>query len=127
MGKNGFFKKTFRKAKSAASEKFEEYKKEKTYERVASKQIKSKARAARYKAREKQAVRYAEKSEEYKTTKRLRAMKRPRPRPSFSGAGLNTMLGGSNFLQGYASRAMGKPMRKGKKPKKNNLNKMLGV
>lgn len=132
MGENGFFKKSFRKVKTAASEKMAEYKREKAYERAASKQIKSKARVAGYKAREKQAVRYAEESARYKTTQKLKAMKRPRP--SFSGfggttkvSGLNTMLGGSNFIQGYASRAMGKPTSRKKKPRKNNLNKMLGV
>lgn len=132
MGKNGFFEKSFKKVKAAASEKMAEYKREKAYERAASKQIKSKARVAGYKAKEKQAVRYAEESARYKTTQKLKAMKRPRP--SFSGfgsttqvSGLNTMLGGSNFLQGYASRAMGKPTSRKKKPQKDTLSKMLGV
>ena len=63
MAKNGFFKKTYRKAKGAASEKYEEYKREKAMERAASKQIKAKAKAAGYQERETQAIRYAREKE----------------------------------------------------------------
>jgi len=125
MAKNGFFKKTFRKVKAAASEKYEEYKEEhpkslgekekrlsgkryfqlkekaikkegkqyeryeakktlyttrakrKAYKQRMEKRITSKAEAASYQERETQAIRYARESAKYKTSQRLKSMKRP--------------------------------------------------
>tara|TARA_R100000656_G_scaffold114808_2_gene87306 strand:+ start:88 stop:600 length:513 start_codon:yes stop_codon:yes gene_type:complete len=130
MAKNGFFKKTFRKAKASASEKYESYRKEKAQEVAAGKLIRKKAKAAGLREKETQAIRYAQETEKYRTSERLKAMKRPRT--TFSqGMGylagpttkkrngsayskdMNTLLGtGSGFIGAYAKSAVGKPKTK---------------
>mgnify|MGYP003138155893 CR=1 FL=1 len=126
MAKNGFFKKTFRKAKTAASEKYEEYKKDKAQERAATKTIRAKAKAAGYKEKETQAIRYAREKEKYKTSRRIKAMKDPKTTgfaaglsylagpPSKKGPNISSMLGTGNGLQMYAKRATGKSRKKRK-------------
>ena len=141
MAKNGFFKKTYRKAKGAASEKYEEYKREKAMERAASKQIKAKAKAAGYRERETQAIRYAKESERYKTSQRLKTMKQPRP--SYGGNGLSYLMGPttSSKRKGNGSSAMnqmlgvgggmptfyGTPSKKKGKKGKDPLSRMVGI
>ena len=141
MAKNGFFKKTFRKVKTAASEKYEEYKKESAYKQAAESRIKKKATEAGYRAKETQSIRYAEEKEKYKTSQRLKSMKRPgtsfsqglsyisgpsTSRKKGSGSSINTMLGASggngmgNLLFGSTGRKKGK---KGKDP----LSRMVGI
>jgi hypothetical protein len=143
MAKNGFIKKSYRKVKAAASEKYVEYKKEKAQERAASKMIRAKARAAGYKEKETQAIRYAKESERYRTTRKLKAMKAPRAAGGTAGSiigylagpqtrkkgldvgGMNKMLGVGGGFKGYQTAAMGKP--KKRKNKSKELSRMMGL
>jgi hypothetical protein len=109
MAKNGFLKKTFRKAKTVASKKYEEYKKESAYKRAAESRIKKKAKEAGYRAKETQAIRYAQEKEKYKTSQRLKTMKRP----------------GTSFSQGL-SYITGPSTLKGK-GNGSSMNRMLGT
>ena len=221
MAKNGFFKKTFRRAKAAASKKYEEYKEEhpkslgekekrlsgkryfqlkekamkkegkqyeryeakkkhqtgsrakrKAYKQRMEKRITSKAEAASYQERETQAIRYARESAKYKTSQRLKAMKKPgtsfsqglsyitgpttlkgkgsgssinRMLGTSGGNGMNTLLFGSTGRQprsktkmvkgttyvktkgGYVKKTVYKKKKSRAKPRRDPLNRMMGI